>query len=157
MKKYIVIAAAVAAVVAICTILSFFITLARYAADKPVAEVDVIKICQERGGESHWGGYFAGDQFANVQILKIHNSAKFKKVALKISKDGERANLRFADGYSHSDPQKCYASDSLRGGQLAGWWHNFGHYWNRTASLLSIIFLILGWVFILAIGSMEQR
>ncbi|MBP5698478.1 MAG: hypothetical protein J6W96_03000 [Alphaproteobacteria bacterium] len=143
MKKYLFLLVAAAVLFGISVALGFLITLIRYVAEKPVAEVEVIKICQSEGGESYFGGYFAGDEFANVKILKIYDFAEFKKAAHKISKDGQRANLPFSDGSLSCNPPKCYKVDSLRNRGLSSWWHNFGYNWKMAIGYVFPVLITL--------------
>ena len=138
MKKHLETLKIVLIVVVFFVGLGLVINLVRYTADRPVAKVELIKFCRGEGGNSHFGGYFPGKQFANVKILSVSDTKEFQKVALKISKDGERANLNFSYGL-RGKTLKCYGEKSLRGSGLAGWWNNFGYYWKKTTLILFVI------------------
>ena len=135
--------------IAFYAILGFVITFCRYAADKPVATVQIIKICQKEGGESYFGGYFPGEYFANVQIQDIKDEASFKETAQKISRDGQRANLDFSKNPEIGKSYSCYGKHSLRGCGIVGKWDNFADHWRETSLLcfsISVLICFIGLV-----------
>lgn len=138
--------------------MSFIITLGRYAAEKPVAEVELIKVCQSEGGNSYWGGYFNGNQFANVKILKVTDFEKFHRTASRISDDGQRANVDFSTDLEIGKVYKCYDKDSLRGGGLSSWWSNFDNQLVKTFKSIGygILFLCLGLSLLLVVTTKKE-
>lgn len=124
----------------------FGITVLRYAIDKPVAKVRLIKICQREGGESRWGGYYAGGFFANVAIISIADDAAFREITLLKSKDGKRANLVFQRNLSLEEGKEyeCYGKDSLRGKGIASRWSGFGHHWKVSTIMFGLAFVLVG-------------
>lgn len=123
----------------------FGITVLRYAIDKPVAKVRLIKICQREGGESRWGGYYAGGFFANVAIISIADDAAFRDVAQLISNDGKRANLEFDKSLSEVGKEyECYGKHSLRGRGICSRWSNFDHYWKVSTIMFGLAFVLVG-------------
>ena len=134
--------------VASLSVLGLIITFVRYVAEKPIAKVEIIKICLKENGLINWEPVY---EFANVKILQIYNSEEFTKAATKISKDGQRANLNFSS-YTKGKIQKCYAKESLRfyDGGLARWWDNFGFHWKRITGNL-IVFSMIALLFVCVI------
>lgn len=116
------------------------ITLIQYVVDKPVAKVRLIRICQSEGGESYWGGYYAGDHFANVEIISVSDEENFRETASRISKDGERANLYFRGHLEEGEVYDCYAKGSSRGGGIVSWWSCFRYNLGKN---IGYIFLVL--------------
>ena len=140
----------IASVALVSTTLAFFanggllITLLRSVIAAPVAKVKILKICQKEGGESHWGGYFAGDFFANVEIVSIADDAAFRETAQRTSKDGKRANLDFAQDLSEVGKEyDCYGKNSLRGKGIVSWWSGFGDNWRITSGIFVLICTLL--------------
>lgn len=130
-------------VIAFAAASSFFFTLFRYVNDEPVAKVKILKICQAEGGTSRWGIYSAGNFFANVKIISIDDDAAFRQTALRISKDGKRANLDFAKGLSEVGKEyDCYGKHSLRGKGIASWWSGFGYYWRNAGCIFFLVCII---------------
>lgn len=145
-------------IMAIAFGISFIVTLGRYVAEKPVAEVELIKVCQGEGENSYWDGYFAGDQFADVKILRVTDSEKFCRTASQISDDGQRANVDFSTNLEVGKVYKCYDRDSLRGGGLSSWWSNFGDNLVRTFKFVAygILFLCVGLIFLLVVTTKKK-
>lgn len=148
-KKLIASVAPISIILAFFATSGFFITLFRYVIEEPVAKVKILKICQKEGGESHWGGYYPGSFFANVEILNIADDAAFRETAQLISKDGKRANLDFAQDLSEVGKEyDCYGKNSLRGKGIVGWWSRFGDNWKTASGAFALICLILAGIFI---------
>lgn len=146
-KKLIACVALVSVVLVFFAAGGFCITLFRYVIEEPVAKVKILKICQKEGGESHWGGYFAGDFFANVKIVSITDDAAFRETAQRISKDGKRANLDFAQGLSEvGEEYDCYGKNSLRGKGIVSWWSGFGDNWRIASGIFTLICALLAGV-----------
>ena len=148
-KKWIACISLLSAILAFFAVGGFCITLFRYVIEEPVAKVKILKICQTEGGESHWGGYFPGIFFANVEILDIADDAAFRETAQLISKYGKRANLDFAQDLSEVGKEyDCYGKNSLRGKGIVGWWSRFGDNWKIASNAFALICIILASMFI---------
>ena len=148
-KKLIASVAPISIILAFFATSGFFITLFRYVIEEPVAKVKILKICQKEGGESHWGGYYPGSFFANVEILNITAAAAFRDTAQLIYKAGTRANVDFAQDLSEVGKEyDCYGKNSLRGKGIVGWWSRFGDNWKTASGAFALICLILAGIFI---------
>lgn len=132
-----------AALFAAVSCISFLITLGHYAGEKPIAEVELIKICQK---DMHNCGYTPGREFANVKILKVYDPEKFRHTAILISGDGQKANVKFLTNVEVGKVYKVYDRNSLRGPGLASWWSGFGNNLKITFNGIGIglLFLCMG-------------